>query len=342
MSDSEFFEDRGDIAHLGAQMRELREAQGLTHEDVSTATHVRPHILRAIEEGRVGADVAAPVYMRGFIKTYCTYLEAEDLWKKYSQRLQSIAAMTPNDDDQGASDYTTPRPMFRRSSIVWVYFVIVIAVLGALYMLWSQRRDGGGSDEGFFLRSTAERTQSVSEDIKASDDGAANNTVEQIAAPVEDAVSNDSANDVPTVPQDGAIASVSVNVEQDRSVDLSWLEGSQAPSYSAVPDMASSSYQPDQKLLIETTRPVRLTVQQGGEILTRRNMPAGGVRSYDVTVATPVTLSAGGAAEITWYGSKYTPIGSGDEPLALTFFPDGKVQVDSGETPHFKDRANDR
>lgn len=342
MSDSDFFEDRGDIAYLGAQMRELREAQGLSHEDVSAATHVRPHILRAIEEGRVGADVAPPVYMRGFIKTYCTYLDAEDLWKKYSLRLQSIATAEPSDDDRGTSDYTTPRPMFRRASIVWVYFVIVIAVLGALYMLWSQRRDGGGSDDGFFLRSSTENAQSVSEDTKTSDERIEGVAVERIIESADILRSSDNTDPASISPRIGTTASVSVSVDQDRSVDLSWLESSPAPSYSTVSDMASGSYQPDQKLLIETTRPVRLTVRQGGEILTRRNMPAGGVRSYDVTVATPVALSAGGAAEITWYGRKYAPVGSGDAPLVLTFFPDGKVQIDSGETPHFKDRANDR
>ena len=70
------------LSVLGAHLKSLREAQGLSLDDVGKSTHVRPHILRAIEEGRVENE--APMeYARGFIKTYCEFLIAMDLWRKY-------------------------------------------------------------------------------------------------------------------------------------------------------------------------------------------------------------------------------------------------------------------
>lgn len=336
MSDNEIFDDRNDLSHLGAQIRELREAQGLSYDDVATSTHVRPHILRAIEEGRVSSEITAPVYMRGFIKTYCEFLKADDLWKKYSTRLlTSMSSHDPSGGDAG-SDYTMPRPMFRRSSIVWVYFVIVIAVFGAIYMVWNQQK-GGGEDSGFFLRSSADKEP---KSVDASETAAAE-------APKADpvAASEDEAPrlfGVHPTSGDTPVSADTVIVPPERSVDLSWLDSDQ-PQQKTLQDIAPVRSQiPDQRLLIRTTKPVRLTVQQKGEILTRRNMPADGVRSYDVTVETPVELSVGDAAEVTWYGRKYAPVGSGDAPLSLTFYPDGTVRVERGRTVHFGPGAAER
>ena len=151
-------EDGGEIKRLGGMLKALREAQGLTYDDVSVATHVRPHIIQAIENGTIGS-VSAPVYARGFIKTYCEYLMASDLWKKYSQGKlsQDDSGEPAADGEEEPVDIQHPTPIFRRSSIVWVYIILVMAVTGAAYLLWSQRRESRGEEDLFFprLRQTA-------------------------------------------------------------------------------------------------------------------------------------------------------------------------------------------
>ncbi len=341
MSHYERQDDNNDLFLLGEQLRELREAQGLSYDDVAKSTHVRPHILKSIEEGRL-EGIAAPVYVRGFVKTYCESLMAHDLWKKYSVRLSSLEPQRSPGDVLAPLDISYPRPVFRRTSIIWVYIILVIAVLGATFLLWNQHNNPENAGSGFFLRFTSPQAEVPdptpepetplvpvaisdevpSEDITISTTFAPPISTEQTPTPVvsqETAMSPDRPTEV-------------------APVDLSWLDGRVSTDTTADLTIVQSLI-PDQRLLIETTGAVRLIVQQDGSVVTRRNLGVGGVRSYDVTGSTPVSLSVGNAADVTWYGKKYAPVGSDNRPLALVFYPDGRVQVTEGRSDHFNDRS---
>ncbi len=54
----------------GRSLRQVRERQGLTLEYVSAQTHVRPEILRALEEERYWELPPAAVNVRGFLSAY--------------------------------------------------------------------------------------------------------------------------------------------------------------------------------------------------------------------------------------------------------------------------------
>ena len=129
-----------ELRKLGAQLKALREAQGLSYEDVAAVTHVRPHVIKSMESGNIEETVPS-VYARGFMKSYCEYLMAADLWRKYCL---GIPQTDESEDDlteeiqEEQIEIKHPTPMFRRSSIIWVYIILVIAVVGAAYLLWSQ------------------------------------------------------------------------------------------------------------------------------------------------------------------------------------------------------------
>ncbi len=57
-------------AGLGALLRECREAKGLSLDDLSRATRIGPRQLLGLEEARL-RDLPAPVFVRGFIRSYC-------------------------------------------------------------------------------------------------------------------------------------------------------------------------------------------------------------------------------------------------------------------------------
>ena len=67
------------MAALGEEFRSAREARGLTLSDVAEQIHIRSVYLNAIENEEWAA-IGAPVYVRGFIRTYARFLglEAED------------------------------------------------------------------------------------------------------------------------------------------------------------------------------------------------------------------------------------------------------------------------
>jgi cytoskeletal protein RodZ len=61
------------IESVGSQLRRAREAQALTMEQASRATHIRLHYLQALEAGDFDA-LPSMVQARGFVRAYATYL----------------------------------------------------------------------------------------------------------------------------------------------------------------------------------------------------------------------------------------------------------------------------
>jgi transcriptional regulator with XRE-family HTH domain len=61
---------------VAEQLRTSREAQGLTVYQVAEITKIRTDHVRALEEGKYEA-FAAPVYIRGFVRTYAALLKLD-------------------------------------------------------------------------------------------------------------------------------------------------------------------------------------------------------------------------------------------------------------------------
>lgn len=341
MNGEEHTERKSDLYLLGAQLKEIREAARMTLEDVSAATHVRAVILQAIEEGRIDDVNSAPVYLRGFVKTYCSHLDAMDIWDKFSVRLPRAESPSVEESFDANVDLTEPREVHTRPSMLWVYIVLVIAVLAALFLVWRQMSSGEG-ESGFFLKfNDRGRQEQPAQTEPAKQEPETKPEPEPAPTPEpEPAASPISAEPMSETSADEIAVSFDISPDvtepaaQPASVDLSWFDGAgTAPEDRPITVVQSEI--PDQRLLIEVREPLRLIVRQGGDVLTRRNMTAGGTRSYDVTAPTPVSMSIGSRADVTWYGVRYSPIGSDDGPLALIFYPDGTVTVEEGQSTHF-------
>src|SRR5215813_5129297 len=59
---------------LGLYLRGLREAKGMSLDDISRSIRVGRRHLEALEEDTL-AELPAPVFVKGFIRAYCDYLE---------------------------------------------------------------------------------------------------------------------------------------------------------------------------------------------------------------------------------------------------------------------------
>jgi len=59
---------------VAEQLRQAREARNLTVQQVADVTKIRTDHLRALEEGNFDM-FSAPVYIRGFVRTYSTLLK---------------------------------------------------------------------------------------------------------------------------------------------------------------------------------------------------------------------------------------------------------------------------
>jgi cytoskeleton protein RodZ len=63
----------GALAEIGLMLRRRREEVGQDIAAISAITHIKPHFLKAIEEGR-RKDLPGTAYMIGYIRTYANHL----------------------------------------------------------------------------------------------------------------------------------------------------------------------------------------------------------------------------------------------------------------------------
>ena len=135
------------MSSVSNQLRQARLAQNLSIEQVAEITKIRGDHLRALEEGNY--DVfPAPVYIRGFTRTYCTLL-----------KLDVPAVMAALEVELGQTkNFSEPPPLSNRrrglldfvmlqlSKVDWrkalvvLGVVFVCAVIGASWFLWHRAR----------------------------------------------------------------------------------------------------------------------------------------------------------------------------------------------------------
>src|SRR5512136_2299211 len=135
------------MATIAQQLRQAREAKNLTVEQVVEITKIRTDHLRALEEGNF--DVfSAPVYIRGFVRTYATLLKLDvpqvmaTLDAELSQTEKFHEPPRLSDQPRGVLDFLT----LQLSKLSWRWGLIVVGSVGlviiiALAVVLSRRHD---------------------------------------------------------------------------------------------------------------------------------------------------------------------------------------------------------
>lgn len=99
------------MGELGSLLTRTREARGLTLEDAERDTRISRRYLQALEAEQFEV-IPAPVYARGFLRSYSQYLGLDP---------QEALSMFPREDDpeyQRAADANSPAPRASRESPV--------------------------------------------------------------------------------------------------------------------------------------------------------------------------------------------------------------------------------
>ena len=137
----------GVMSTVAQQLRQAREAKNLTVQQVVEITKIRTDHLLALEEGNF--DVfSAPVYIRGFVRTYSTLLKL-DVPQMMAALEAELAGTTKfaeppplSDHPRGVVDFI----MLQLSLVDWRKAtiglgVIVVLVLGLSIWFGSRGRD---------------------------------------------------------------------------------------------------------------------------------------------------------------------------------------------------------
>ena len=99
------------MGELGSLLTRAREARGLTLEDAERDTRISRRYLQALESEQFEV-IPAPVYARGFLRSYSQYLGIDP---------SEALAMFPREEDpeyQRVAEATTPPPRASRESPV--------------------------------------------------------------------------------------------------------------------------------------------------------------------------------------------------------------------------------
>jgi cytoskeleton protein RodZ len=117
---------------LGEELRAAREARNLSLSDVSERIHIRAVYLQSLEDEDYGS-ILAPVYVRGFLRTYARFLglDPEDAVARFNATHPS-SGQAPN----GASrERRIGAP--RRGPSVWLWAAVTAAVLLVGYVFYN-------------------------------------------------------------------------------------------------------------------------------------------------------------------------------------------------------------
>ena len=125
------------MAALGELIRQAREAKGLSLQDVSSATKIREHILTALERESY-ADLPAPVFVRGFLRTLARQLglNTDQLLALYAQ----VSPEAPPDvpEKPARDERPTPAPPAGLNSASLAAGIVAVVVMAGI--VWGGSR----------------------------------------------------------------------------------------------------------------------------------------------------------------------------------------------------------
>ncbi|MBV9102845.1 MAG: helix-turn-helix domain-containing protein [Candidatus Eremiobacteraeota bacterium] len=106
---------------LGEDLRAAREARNLSLSDVSERIHIRSVYLQSLEDEDWGA-IAAPVYVRGFLRTYARFLglDPEDAVQRFNAALP---------EGPSAQDGYAEPDRERTGPSIWLWLATAAAII---------------------------------------------------------------------------------------------------------------------------------------------------------------------------------------------------------------------
>src|SRR5215475_5192542 len=273
---------------LGLYLRGLREAKGMSLDDIARSTRVGRRHLEALEEDTPG-ELPAPVFVKGFIRAYCEFLEcppdhALDLYREST--------------GEPAPAHGPGRPLLSgrsRLSGPLVISVVLFVVLGLSLLVL---RVGLQSS-----RKSASPVPVAREDVP------------KAAPPVSSSMPNPAKAPVPAAVLPAAPA----------PPGTSDATASAAPSSALVTastNAAAAETKPgSHHLVVRTVEPTWLRVQVDDGRVAEELLPTGAVREWNATKRFTLTVGNAGGVEIDLNGKRLPSLGASGAVIQRLVLP---------------------
>jgi cytoskeletal protein RodZ len=132
---------------VAQQLRQAREAKQLTVEQVAEITKIRTDHIRALEDANF--DVfSAPVYIRGFVRTYAGLLKLEvsrvmaELDAELSQTQKFAEPPSLLGEHKGILDFIMlqfSKINWQRSAVMLAGAAVIVLLIGGSFLWWHSR-----------------------------------------------------------------------------------------------------------------------------------------------------------------------------------------------------------
>jgi cytoskeletal protein RodZ len=267
---------------LGDEFRAAREARHLSLSDVSEQIHIRSVYLQSIEDEDWSA-IAAPVYVRGFLRTYARFLglDPESAVERFNAAMGEAGTRGEPASVRQLGTRTGPSP--------WLWAAIAVAVLLVAfvgYKFYDNQTAGAGSTVAAASPSPSAAATGVASPSAAASSAAS-------ALPT-------GASPAPTG-SDAAVANASPSPV--------------ASDASAAPDGKSKT------LVVSITQTSWLLVEIDGQKIVEGIYPAGTIKKFHGKSASLRAGNAGGV-NVTVNGKDLGPLGASgsvvDKTIPLT------------------------
>jgi cytoskeleton protein RodZ len=275
------------MSSLGPYLRGLREAKGMSLDDIARSTRVGRRHLEALESDTFG-ELPAPVFVKGFIRAYCEFLDAssEEALGLYRETTGEPAA--PHGP---LRPLLAPRP--RRAGPLAISIILFVALAVSLFAL----RLG--------LQSSRKDTATVATPVK-----------EQATASVSASNAGKPSADTHTTPpaaQSAAAAAASAPAAVPAPSSSSAAPPTSASASAPIPSSPSSAADAkpgNHHLVVRATEPTWLRVQVDEGQVAEELLQAGAVREWSATRRFTLTVGNAGGVEIDLNGKRMPSLGA--------------------------------
>jgi cytoskeletal protein RodZ len=276
------------MSSLGLYLRGLREAKGMSLDDIARTTRVGRRHLEALESDTFG-ELPAPVFVKGFIRAYCEHLDSS------SEEALSLYRETTGEP---AAPHGPLRPLLaprtRRAGPLAISIILFVALGASLFAL---RLGLQGSRKDIVAAPVKEEARKATTPMPAASP----------PKPAADTPGTPSTAQTPAAPPAPAPAAV-----------LAPASTSAAPATSATasaPTPPSSSGTGEAKpgnhhLIVRAIEPTWLRVQVDEGQVAEELLQAGSVREWTATRRFTLTVGNAGGVEIDLNGKRMPSLGA--------------------------------
>jgi cytoskeleton protein RodZ len=266
------------MASLGTYLRELRSAKDVSLDEVMRATRVGRAHLEALEAEDL-ASLPAPVFVKGFIRAYCEFLQADP-----AEALAHYRALTGERAHTATAGHVEPRAAGIGRGPVFVSVVLLVVLGVALFALNSGRSSSSRAPRT--PPASAPAPVAVAPTVSTPAPPAGAGSTEPARRSPEPAASP--APDAPAAPATPAVAP---------------LPATPSP----VPVAAS---RPAQRLVVKALEPTWIRVQIDGTRSVEELLPAGATREWSAEKRFVLTVGNAGGISLELNGRALPPIGA--------------------------------